>query len=296
MTLLRKLEIGVFEAIITRIPALKKRGWHFWYDRLSMRPGQATHWTFMNYGYAFSDSTLESRFQASLKFVTKTQLAPSQIAMARHYYNLCISDSSLEFSGKDVIEFSSGRGGGAAYIAEAFGPQSYLGVELSAKAVAFSEATHGRIRNLNFTQGDIAQLPLSDRSANVVICMESSHCYPSIARFSSEAWRLLKPGGTLLYADFYPTRLLNKLESELISPGFDIIKKSDLTEGVLTSLAKEHTHKLELISSFVPRPLRFFFRSFAGCRGTFMDEHFRNGSMSYPHYVLRKKDLELAKG
>ena len=50
------------------------------------------------------------------------------------------------------------------------------------------------LNNLNFIIGDSANLPFDDNSVDVVVNVESSHCYPSIPDFISEVCRVLKPG------------------------------------------------------------------------------------------------------
>jgi ubiquinone/menaquinone biosynthesis C-methylase UbiE len=44
-------------------------------------------------------------------------------------------------------------------------------------------------------------MPFPDASFDAVINVESSHCYPSMGRFLSEVHRVLRPRGSLLFAD-----------------------------------------------------------------------------------------------
>ena len=51
-------------------------------------------------------------------------------------------------------------------------------------------------------QGDAQNLPLEDKTYDVVLNVESSHRYPDFKSFLSEVSRLLKPDGYFLFTDF----------------------------------------------------------------------------------------------
>ena len=45
-------------------------------------------------------------------------------------------------------------------------------------------------------------LPLGDASVDVLVNVESSHCYGNFQKFIAEVHRVLKVGGVFLFADF----------------------------------------------------------------------------------------------
>ena len=51
-------------------------------------------------------------------------------------------------------------------------------------------------------RADLLLLPFPDASFDVVINVESSHCYGHVDRFFAEVARVLRPGGWFLYTDF----------------------------------------------------------------------------------------------
>ena len=57
-------------------------------------------------------------------------------------------------------------------------------------------------QGLSYVQADAENLPFDDASFDVVINVESSHCYPHIDRFLSEVRRVLAPGGCFGIVDF----------------------------------------------------------------------------------------------
>ena len=66
----------------------------------------------------------------------------------------------IDWTGRDGLEVSSGRGGGAAYVMRGFGPRSFVGIDLANNAVAHCNR-HYAIPGLSFRQGDELGLRLS---------------------------------------------------------------------------------------------------------------------------------------
>ena len=106
----------------------------------------------------------------------------------------------VELTGKDVLEIGCGRGGGTAYLFESHRPRNMTGLDLAGSAIARCRRDHAR-PGLTFLQGDAEALPFADASFDVVVNVESSHCYPDVPGFLREVHRVLRPGGYLLLAD-----------------------------------------------------------------------------------------------
>ena len=86
----------------------------------------------------------------------------------------------------------SGRGGGASYISRHLKPKSVVGIDISKNAVRLCKSTH-QYPNLSFYVGDSEKIPFEDESFDVVLNVESSHCYGNILLFLTEVKRVLKP-------------------------------------------------------------------------------------------------------
>lgn len=131
--------------------------------------------------------------------------------------------SMAPLCGKDVLEVGSGRGGGAYFLKHYLGAKEVVGLEYLAQSVALSTSTFG-IEGLTFVQGDAEQLPFEPETQDVVVNIESSHCYPDVGRFFREVERVLRRGGYQLNwltrgSGFFPMEY-SKLGLEHFSPDY----------------------------------------------------------------------------
>src|SRR2546427_8923559 len=177
-----------FDALARVSPPFRRLMMRTWYETLVMLDRECDI-TFMNYGYSgldpdASEITLDDREQANRYCI---QL----------YHHVA---AAIDLSGKDVVEVGSGRGGGASYIARYLRPRSMKGIDFSKKAIEFCRKYYA-VDGLSFLQGDAENLPLADISVDVIINLESSHCYGSLTKFLSEVYRVLRPDGHFLFSD-----------------------------------------------------------------------------------------------
>jgi len=258
---------------LCRVPGFQKLLWRSWYNYLA-RSQRAPDWNFMNYGYAISGAdslTLEKIDEPDRHWI---QL----------YHHVA---GAIDLRGLDVLEVGSGRGGGLSYIHRYLKPERTIGVDLSQHAVDLCRIRHCVV-GLEFRVGDAERLPLDDSAVDVVINVESSHCYPSFDRFLAEVRRVLRSGGFFLYADFRSSENANSWSESLRQSGLTIIRETDITANVVTALDRDNERKLGLIQRLVPRPLRASFMDFAAVRGTALYEGFKSGAMTYRSFVLQK--------
>jgi SAM-dependent methyltransferase len=265
--------LGRIFIALCAVPGLKKFLWRTWYDYLA-RSHRAPEWTFMNYGYATTE--------------TKAPVLGAADDADRHWIQLYHHVvGPIDLRGWTVLEVGSGRGGGSSFIKRYLKPERMIGVDLSKYAVQLSRARH-RVDGLEFRVGDAENLPFDDGSFDAVINVESSHCYPSFNRFLEEVRRVLRPGGYFLYADFRNGQSVPAWRKSLQESGLTVIGESDITPNVLTALERDNERKLELIDRLVPRRLRASFLDFAAVKGSALFEGFKCGGFSYRSFVLRK--------
>jgi SAM-dependent methyltransferase len=260
-----------------KMPRLRRLLAHVSYERMASEVPTAT-WTFMNFGFVPSDGAVPD-------------LAPGDEAD-----RLCIQlyhrvASAADLRGTRVLEVGSGRGGGASYLARYLGPAHVTGADFSAQAVALSRTIHAGVPNLAFAEGDAERLPFADASFDVVVNVESSHCYARMDRFLAEVARVLRPGGHFLYADFRARADIPALGQQLdAAPGLVRIAHEDITSAVVAALEAGDARKRALIDAMVRPPrVRKQVGEFAALVGSRTYGEFRNRDLIYVRYAFRRR-------
>jgi len=256
-------------------PRMKRWLWRSWYQLLASRYRQSD-WKFMNYGYAPAPS------EAGTVALSPADEADRYAIQLYHHVA-----GAVPLAGKSVLEVGCGRGGGSSYVARYLQPCSVLGVDFSASAVDFCRSNH-RQEGLQFRQGDAEALPCADNSFDAVLNVESSHCYPSLQRFVSEVFRVLRPGGHFLWADLCRTELLDENRSLFQAAGFTLLRETRITDNVLLALDRVQEQRSAMIRRLVPRFLTRPVADFAGVPGSRVYESLRAGEVQYVSRVLIK--------
>jgi SAM-dependent methyltransferase len=263
-------------------PRVEKLLWRAFYEANSLRRSELAG-ALTNYGYAAEDEAFASPGGLTDRF-------------GRELYGAVVG--AIPLSGKDVLEVGCGRGGGTAYLFERCAPRSLTGVDLARSAIRSARRRYGR-PGMAFVAGDAEKLPLADGSFDVVISVESSHCYPDMRRFLREARRVLRPGGVLLLADFRPTRAqrsddggiqddVDALRLQISEAGFRAVDGEDITPAVVRALRLKTPEIRARVARRVPKPLRRYALEFAAVQDSGMYRAFADGSLTYLRFVLER--------
>jgi ubiquinone/menaquinone biosynthesis C-methylase UbiE len=272
------IRLAVF--ILEHSPLLRRLLWRWWYGRLAKRY-QGGDWTFMNYGLAAAGG-------AALALDPGDEADRFCIQL---YHRVA---SATELAGREVLEVGSGRGGGASYLARYHRPAKITGADFSPQAVALCRKRHAAVPNLAFTVGDAERLPFPDASCDVVVNVESSHCYGQIEKFFAEVARVLRPGGYFLYTDFRPAAEVPAWHAALAAQsGWEQIAHEDITAAVADALQADDARKRKLIAELIPTAFHHLFGEFAGLVGGQMYEGFRKREILYHRYAFRKNSPSL---
>jgi ubiquinone/menaquinone biosynthesis C-methylase UbiE len=216
--------------------------WKRWYDFLAGREqwfvvhGLAAagedlrHWRFMNAGYASASEPADE---------SGSVMEQGDRLSVRLYEHLL---EHAHVADRDVVEVGSGRGGGCEHIARHKGARSVTGVDLSDAAVSFCQRQYD-VKGLKFVVGNAESLPLDDASVDVVLNVESSHCYDDFSRFVREVHRVLRPGGRLLLTDFRPRELVADVRSACAAQ-FRVEAEVDITPEIVRALHTRWRHPL----------------------------------------------------
>ena len=266
--------IKLFLALSGISPQIKKLLWRRWYQFLAGHY-QTKDWAFMNYGYAPPDPCEMVKLEAADE--------PNRYFI-QLYHRVA---SAVDLKDLNVLEVGSGRGGGASYVKRYLKPERLTGIDYSDKAVQFCQHTH-EVDGLFFVKGDAESLSFDAGRFDVVINIESSHCYGSMETFLANVKRVLRHGGYFLYADFLNTNGVALLQRQMEQSGMTIVKREDITANIVRSLDVENEKKLLLIKALFPNWLIRPFQEFAGVQGSKIYSGFQNGTLIYLHYVLQK--------
>jgi ubiquinone/menaquinone biosynthesis C-methylase UbiE len=257
--------------------AREKSYWRMIYESLASI--EDDHWTFMNYGYAPVSG--------------EAALLPLQDADEKNRYPIQLYHyvaTSAGIENKDVLEVGSGRGGGAAYISSQLGPRSVVAVDLSKGAVKFCRRMH-RVPGLSFELGDAENLPFPDATFDVVINVESSHCYGNFPGFIGEVKRILRRNGRFSICDIRFQRSdIDAVREVFRESGLRIVSETDIAQNVIRALELDSVSREQLINGMaqVPLVLRKPFKNFAGVKNGKNYRAIRDGKYPYIHWVLEK--------
>ena len=143
--------------------------------------------------------------------------------------------------GDCVLDVGCSGGYLARKLADAVGPAGrVVGVDPSKTAIAYAQRHAGP--GMSFTTGAAQDLPLLDSSFDAVTCTLAMHHVPARKRADAfaEMYRVTRPGGRLLVADFDPSRRPLPLH-----PGGQRMRRAAATVGPLEELAAAAGYRVE---------------------------------------------------
>ena len=139
---------------------------------------------------------------------------------------------------------------------------------------------------LEFIAGDAQKIPFDDGVLDAVYNVESSHCYPNVLKFFEECYRILKPGGHMLFTDFRRVENLETLNAEFKQVGFTVDKVTDITQNVIKSMKLDEERKKQFIKDACrSKREEKLCEDFAGFD---LYNCFNKGTHAYVNYTLRK--------
>lgn len=104
--------------------------------------------------------------------------------------------------GGSLLDVGCGQGKSFRLLRDAFQPIRTLGLDADPHSIDLSRAEAAREGvNVELFTADCAQIPLPDASVDVVFCHQTFHHLVEQDRALAEFWRVLKPGGLLLFAE-----------------------------------------------------------------------------------------------
>ena len=255
---------------------IRKPLWRLWHNMITSFDKQKST-VFMNYGYASDNGEFDG-----VELKSKDEPNKYSIQLYHHVAR------NFDFKGKDVLEVGCGRGGGAAYLAEYLKPNSYTGLDISAKTTKFCTTKHKDVEGLKFITGHAEDLPFEDASFDALVNVESARVYGNIPKFFEEVYRVLKPGGKFLFADMIKPADVEGINNALENSGLKLIEKKNIRENVVKALKLDTEYRKEHIHQKAPKFLHKSFYQFAGVEGSERFDAFDKNRIDYWSYTLEK--------
>ncbi len=247
-------------------PRFKKFCWRTFYNRFAKK-AKTDELKFMNYGY--HDDKL------SIELKPEDEMYRYSIQLYHHVA------TQVDIKGKKVLEVGSGRGGGASYIASYLQASEVIGVDISSEAVTLCNQVY-QLDNLAFQTADSENLPFNDNSFDVVVNVESSHCYGSMDVFIAEVSRVLKPGGVFLFCDLRPEERVQKTLDIIAKSGLTLREQKNITSNIITSTElMSENRKSKIAEMSLSKPMQKKFESFSCVKGSEMHNRFVTGVFQY---------------
>ena len=222
-------------------------------------------WTCMNYGHADVQAVGPLR----------SDQEPERACLALYAHIL----GGQDVVGRRIVEVGSGRGGGLAWV-HARGALRSVGVDFSRTAVQWCREHHSA-PGLAFVWGEAEALPLPDASADLVLDVESSHCYGDLGRYCEEVARVLAPGGHFLLADFRDADGVSDLVAAVAAAGLEIWRFEDVTADVVAALEADRARRAQWFEAAHVGWLRGALARVSAVPGTAMHRAFVRGSTRY---------------
>lgn len=206
-------------------------------------------------------------------------------------YHHAGSHFPIPVAGKKILELGCGRGGGTAYLAKVFLPRKIVGVDFSTRSIQLCQQRY-RAPNLHFQIGDATRPTFQSETFDLILSIETVHMIADKMAFFTEAKRLLKPGGYLLYLDFIYGRGLSahsveSIEETIHDSGWITKERTDLTCLVLEALETASPIREALIVEKCPALLRNQIHEFCMTDQSDALQSFKDRRTRYLFYTLQ---------
>ncbi len=191
-----------------------------------------------------------------------------------------------------VLDAGCGVGGSAIYLAKEYGCH-VRGITLSEKQVRLAQENAEKNNFsglLSFENKDYCATGYSEGTFDLIWALESAGTAVNKSAFIKESYRILKPGGRIILADYFKTGNLNTDNSKIMKNWLNnwAISDLDTIEDFKNKLAKEGFDNIvieDYTSNIMSSARRMYLVSFPGYVATKLYNLFYNATpFSRTHY------------
>lgn len=162
-------------------------------------------------------------FWKGIDFQGKKISIKDRIRSSENLYHYVFNSACLD-KDSEILEVGSGQGYGCVLLAKKMRLKKIIGLDATKEQTERSLAIHSKIlesySNLEFFTGNAEQIPFPDNSFSHIFSVEAAQHFTSIPNFISEAYRVIKPNGTLLITTFFAKNEISANKLKLIVPDF----------------------------------------------------------------------------
>lgn len=181
---------------------------------------------FLNYGFAAGEDTESWVHVSDARY-------RCHLSLVRHVLR------GVDLRNKTVLEVGCGRGGNCYYLARYTQVGQIVGLDCCLPNLALARR-NTKLGKVQLLAGDAQQLPFADESFDVVLNLESAHCYRDFPRFLAEAARVLAKDGTFCFADLWDLEVIPvdwpAREKAIANSSLKIVVREDIGEQVFRAL------------------------------------------------------------
>ncbi len=166
-------------------------------------------------------------------------IAPADARYRHHLHLVRHVLAGVELRSKAVLEVGCGRGGNCHYLSRYSETARIVGVDLCAPNLALARKDP-RLERAELVAGDAQQLPFASSSFDLVLNLESSHCYRQFDQFVVEVARVLRKPGLFCFADLWNVDVMqldwSAREHALKNSSLEIIAEENISEQVFQAM------------------------------------------------------------
>lgn len=267
------------------------------------------------------DENYERAFMQNIHFGYWSELRNSEISAIEDYEKgtSSLTEEIMKLARvetkQEILDIGCGFGGTVNALNQVLSNKKIVGVNIDERQLQVAQKNYGqgiRGNQISFVAADAQKMPFADESFDLALAIECIFHMPDRNQFLKEAFRVLKPGGTMIITEIVlDNRNPLKLAANMLKniPALLTYKKNIGTlgaPGTMSSyekLAKKNGFEIENIENWSRNILPTFsllktLKSNADTNSlyspkllSFGEEMIRNGTQQYLVYVLKKPSL-----